>query len=68
MPTIDELRKIRKDKLIALRKKGIDPYPALVSRKETISQARDMKGKTVSLVVPSGGLFHFFRNKSVLIF
>jgi lysyl-tRNA synthetase class 2 len=49
MPTIDELRKIRKDKLAVLRKKGIDPYPASVVRKETILVARDKKGETVTI-------------------
>jgi lysyl-tRNA synthetase class 2 len=50
MPTIDELRKVRKDKLATLRKKGIDPYPASVTRNETIQEARDRKGKAVSVV------------------
>jgi lysyl-tRNA synthetase, class II len=50
MPTIDDLRKARKDKLSVLREKGIDPYPATVTRKETILEARDMVGKPVIVV------------------
>ena len=50
MPTIDELRKVRLDKLAILKKKGLDPYPADVSRDHTIAEARSAKGKTVVIV------------------
>ena len=50
MPTIDDLKKIRKEKLEALQKQGIDPYPATVKREQTIVQARDMDGKSVAVV------------------
>lgn len=39
MATIDELRKIRLKKLEALKKAGIEPYPALTKRILTISEA-----------------------------
>lgn len=44
MPTIDELIKARQDKLKALKKLGVDPYPATVVRKQTIAEARKMDG------------------------
>lgn len=50
MPTIDDLRKVRIDKLAALKKKGLDPYPADVERKQTIKVALAMKGKEVAVV------------------
>lgn len=49
MPTIDELRKVRLQKLEELKKHGIDPYPAVVKRDQTIGQARTMEGKPVAV-------------------
>lgn len=49
MPTIDELRKIRIQKLEELKKIGVNPYPATVKRDQTISQARTMEGKMVAV-------------------
>lgn len=49
MATIDELKKVRLDKLEKLRKAGIDPYPASVTRDHTISEALTMKGKVVAV-------------------
>lgn len=50
MATIDELKKVRLDKLESLRKLGIDPYPSKVRREQTIDQARDMDSRTVAVV------------------
>jgi lysyl-tRNA synthetase, class II len=47
MPTIDELKKVRLEKLETLKKMGVDPYPADVSRDHTVSEAREANGKTV---------------------
>lgn len=49
MATIDELKKVRLDKLETLKKRGIDPYPATVKREQTIAQARPMDGKPVAV-------------------
>lgn len=49
MPTIDELRKVRIDKLNALKKQGLDPYPADVSRSHSVMDARGVKGNSVSI-------------------
>ena len=49
MATIDDLIKIRKEKLETLKKKGIDPYPATVTRDHTLAQARNNEGKQVSV-------------------
>ncbi len=49
MATIDELKKIRIEKLEALRKQGIDPYPSVVRRDQTISQALEMDAKQVAV-------------------
>lgn len=49
MATIDELKKARLEKLEALKKRGIDPYPATVKREQTIAQARSMDGKSISI-------------------
>lgn len=50
MPTIDELTKIRQEKLAALRERGIDPYPSVVRRDHTIGQALEMDGREVAIV------------------
>lgn len=50
MPTIDTLKKARTDKIDALAKQGINPYPSVVKRDCTIGQARTNTGKTVSVV------------------
>ncbi|MBI4065354.1 lysine--tRNA ligase [Candidatus Gottesmanbacteria bacterium] len=49
MATIDELKKVRLEKLDALKKHGVDPYPSLVRRDHTIAQARSMDGKSVAV-------------------
>ncbi len=47
MSTIDELRRIRIEKLNEIRKLGIDPFPATFKRKETCLQALSLLGKNV---------------------
>jgi lysyl-tRNA synthetase, class II len=49
MPTIDELKKVRMDKLERLKKLKVDAYPADVKRDHPIEQAREMDGKSVSV-------------------
>lgn len=49
MATIDELKKVRLAKLEALKKHGIDPYPSITRRDQTIIQAREMEEKTVAV-------------------
>lgn len=53
---IDELKKVRLEKLAKLKKVGVDPYPASVQRDYMIVQARDMEGKTVALAGRIRGL------------
>lgn len=47
MATIDDLKKVRLEKLEALKKMGVDPYPGTAKRNQTVSEAREMDGKTV---------------------
>ena len=47
---IENLRKIRLEKLEKIKKLGIDPYPARCQRKQTIAQALKMMGKDVAVV------------------
>lgn len=49
MPTIDELKQVRMDKLERLKKLKVDPYPANVTREHPIEQAREMDGKAVAI-------------------
>ena len=49
MPTLDELKTIRKQKLETLKSKGVDPYPSVVTRTHTIAEAREVSGETVSI-------------------
>jgi len=56
MATIDELKKVRLEKLVKLKKAGIDPYPASVKRDHTIAQAFSMTGKTVAVTGRITGL------------
>lgn len=49
MATIDDLKKMRLEKLAKLKKLGIDPYPGAIVRKETVVKARKLTGKTVSV-------------------
>ncbi|MBI3343034.1 lysine--tRNA ligase [Candidatus Gottesmanbacteria bacterium] len=49
MATIDELKKVRLEKLEALKKLGIDPYPSLVRRDHTIAQAVTMEDKEAAV-------------------
>lgn len=50
MPTIDELKKIRIEKLEAIKKLGVDPYPSVTRRDQTVDQACKMDGQTVAVV------------------
>lgn len=56
MATIDELIKVRLEKLEALKKLRVDPYPSVVRRDQTIGQARKMEGKTVAVAGRVKGL------------
>ncbi|HUV72110.1 MAG TPA: amino acid--tRNA ligase-related protein, partial [Clostridia bacterium] len=49
MPTINELRQVRVEKLKKIRQMGLDPYPASFERKQSNQQARKMLGKKVVL-------------------
>ncbi len=49
MATIDELKKVRLEKLEKLRNMGVDPYPSSIRREHTIGQARKMEGKTAEV-------------------
>lgn len=49
MPTFEELKAIRLQKLEELRKRNIDPYPATVAREHTIAEARTMDGAAVAI-------------------
>jgi len=46
---IEQLRKIRLEKLVQLRKAGIDPYPARVGPVLPIAEARKREGKKVAV-------------------
>ena len=46
-PPLEELKKIRLQKLAEIKKLGIDPYPAKTSRKQSIIKAITMMGKLV---------------------
>lgn len=46
---LEELRKIRLQKLIKIKKLGINPYPARCQRKQTIGQALKMMSKKVAV-------------------
>ena len=47
---INQLKKVRLDKLEALRKKGINPYPSVVKRDNTIAEAKKLQDKFVAIV------------------
>lgn len=64
MSTIDQLKQARIEKLKKLQQKNINPYPSVVERKQTISQARSMEGKEVFVV----GRVMTFRGHGKLIF
>lgn len=49
MATIDELKKVRLEKLEALIKRGIDPYPSVVRREHIITRALSMDGREVAV-------------------
>ncbi len=49
MSTIDELKQARIDKLEAVRRAGIDPYPGSIKREQTITEARQMEGRDVAI-------------------
>lgn len=46
---LQELRKIRLEKLEKIKKLGVDPYPARANRRQTVSEARKMMGKPVAV-------------------
>lgn len=46
---IEELRKVRLDKLEKIRKLGIDPYPAKANRKDTVSQSQKKMDQKVAV-------------------
>ena len=56
MASIDDLRKTRIEKLEALKKQGVNPYPPTVKRELMVSEARKSDGKTVSVVGRIRGL------------
>lgn len=56
MPTLDELIKVRKDKLKALKKLGVDPFPSTVIRKQTVGEARLMDSLEVAVAGRVTGL------------
>lgn len=56
MATIDVLKKIRIEKLEALKKQGVNPYPPTVTRNQTIAQARESDGKEVAVTGRLRGL------------
>lgn len=49
MASIDELRKVRVEKLGKIRQLGLDPYPAKFSREQSCSEARKSPGKETSV-------------------
>ena len=49
MAAIDELKKVRLEKLKKLRQAEINPYPAEVDRKDVISKARKKDGENVAV-------------------
>ncbi len=62
---LEELKKIRLQKLEKIRKLGVDPYPARCRRDQTIAQALEMMGKKVAVVgrilaIRSHGGIQFF--------
>ncbi|MBI4062505.1 lysine--tRNA ligase [Candidatus Gottesmanbacteria bacterium] len=65
MATIDELIKVRREKLEALKKLGVDPYPSLVRRDQTISAALEADGSVVAIAgrimgIRGHGKIYFF--------
>lgn len=62
---IENLKKIRLEKLEKIRKLGINPYPARSKRKESVSKALKMMGKKVSvagrvMAIRGHGAIRFF--------
>jgi lysyl-tRNA synthetase, class II len=49
MATIDDLKKVRQEKLEKLKNMGLNPYPGTVFRSHSIIQARELINETVSL-------------------
>lgn len=56
MPTIQDLRQTRIDKLTALKEQGINPYPATVRRDQTIAQIREQDGVAAAITGRVRGL------------
>lgn len=46
---LEELKKVRLNKLTQIKKLGIDPYPAKTSRKQSVARALQMMGKSVMI-------------------
>lgn len=49
MPTLEELQKVRLEKLEKIKQMGIDPYPSVARRDTDIAHAREMEGKKVAI-------------------
>lgn len=49
MATIDDLIKVRLEKLEAIKKIGVNPYPSVVQREHAVAQALIMDGKKVEI-------------------
>ena len=47
---LEEIRKIRLERVEKLRELGVEPYPSKVKDREDIKNARKKMGKTVSVV------------------
>ena len=50
MATIDDLIKVRLEKVEGLKNIGVDPYPSVVKREHTIQKALNMDGEKVAIV------------------
>jgi len=46
---LDELKKVRLEKLEKIKKLGINPYPARLTRNQTIAEANKLEGENVSI-------------------
>jgi lysyl-tRNA synthetase class 2 len=49
MATIDELKKVRHEKLLKLKNLGVDPYPSVACRDHTVQQAISLGEREVSV-------------------
>ena len=46
---LDELKKVRLDKLEKIKKLGVNPYPARLTREQTIDEAQKLEGDKVNI-------------------